>query len=88
MPSFMSGSKNVDDFDNETNFTYARSQFEILLTHQISLFVLILFHHIQGNVTVTVTWNPILASWPRRRRIGPGGRLYVTLIVRHIVAYA
>ena len=40
------------------------------------------------NVTVNVIYKPILASRPRSRRLCLGVRLYVTLIVRHIEAYA
>ena len=39
--------------------TYARPQIEILLTIQISLIALILFCHLQGNETVSVTYNPV-----------------------------
>ena len=48
----------------------------------------ILFYNIQGNVTVSVTYNPTLARWPGSRRTGPGEGSYVTLIIKHIVTYA
>ena len=64
--------------------TYARPQIEISLTHQISLIALILFCHIQGNVTVSGTYNPNFASRPRSIRICPGVRLQTTCIIRHI----
>ena len=50
-------------------------QYEISLTHQIILTVLILFYHIQVNVTVSVTYKPILANRSRRRRICTGVKL-------------
>ena len=76
MPSFISGSKDVDDFDNRKCIvTYATPQHEISIVHQISLIVLILFYYKQDKLTVSVTHIPILASRPRRRRICPGGRL-------------
>ena len=46
------------------------------------------FCHIQGNLSVSVTCTPILANRVRSRRICLGVRLYVTLIVKHIVTYA
>ena len=67
---------------------YASPQFKLSLTHEVGLVVLILFYHIQGNVAVSLSNNPILASRPRSRRICPGGRLQFTLIVKQIVTYA
>ena len=67
---------------------YAWPQFEVSLTHEIGLIVLIFFYHIQGNIIVSVTYRTILASRPRIRRIWLGVSLYMTLIVWHIVAYA
>ena len=61
-------------------------QFEISLTQQISLIVLILFYHKQGNVTASVTHTPNLGSRPRSRHICSRVRLKVTLIVRDILA--
>ena len=58
--------------------TYAWPQFEISLTHEISLIVLILFYHMQGNETLRVTNTPILASRPRSRRLCPRVSLYIT----------
>ena len=55
--------------------TYAWPEFETSLTHEINLIVLILFYHIQGNVTLRVTFTPILASRPRSRRVCSGVRL-------------
>ena len=72
----------------EHTVKYDWPQFEISLNHQISLTVPILFYNIHGNVTVSVTYNPTFASWPRRRRTWPGVILYETLIVRYIVTYA
>ena len=66
---------------------HAWPQFGISLTHLICLIVLIVFYPIHGNVTVSVTYNLILASWPRRRRKCPGVRLRTTSIIRHIVSY-
>ena len=40
------------------------------------------------NVTVNINYKPILASRPRCRRICPGVRLKVTLLIKHIVTYA
>ena len=68
--------------------TYAWPRLGISLPHQISIIVLIIFHHKQGNVTVNVTYPPKLASRPRSRRLGLWVRLYVTLIARHTVTYA
>ena len=34
---------------------YASPQFEVSLTHEVGLIVLIFFYHIQGNITVIVT---------------------------------
>ena len=73
---------------NKRIVTYAWPQFEIALTHQISLVVLILFYHIQANVTVSVSYNLNRASWPKSRRTFQGVRLQVTLIITHIVAMA
>ena len=66
----------------------ASPQFELILPHQGRFILLIIFYHIQGNVIVIVTFTPILDSRPRRRRLYLGVRLYVTLIVSDIVAYA
>ena len=41
--------------------------FELQLTHEFSLIVLIFFHHMQGNVTVSVSYTPILDSRQRSR---------------------
>ena len=69
--------------------SHAWPQFIISLTHQISLIVLIYFYQIQCNVTVHVTYAPFLASWSRRdRRICPGVKLQVNLLIKHIVTYA
>ena len=65
---------------------YAGPQLEISLTQYVSLIVQIIFYHIQGYVTVSVTLTPILDSRPSSRRICPGLRLMVTLIVRLIAA--
>ena len=68
--------------------TYALPQFEISLTHEISLIVLILFYHTQCNENARVTNTPILSSRPRSHRICPGASLWMTLIFRRIAAYA
>ena len=66
--------------------TSAWSQFEISLTHQISLIIIMCV--IVYNVTVNLIYKPIIASLPRSRRTCPGVRLWLTLIIRHIAAYA
>ena len=55
--------------------TYACPQFEISLTNQVNLIVLIYFYRVQGNVTVSVTYSPILESRLTSRRICPGVRM-------------
>ena len=67
---------------------YAWTQFGISLTRQIRLIVLILIYYMHGNVTVSLTLTPILGSRPRSRLTRSGVRLQVTLIVRHVLAYA
>ena len=67
--------------------SYILTGFEISLTNQINLIVLMFFYHILGNVTVNLTYILILSSRPRSRRICPGVRLRSTLIIRHIVSY-
>ena len=53
--------------------TYAEPQLETSLTHKVSHNNV--FYHIQGNVTVNVNYNSILASRPRSRSKCPGVRL-------------
>ena len=82
----MTGSKTVYDFNSQTQCTICRPQFEISLTHQTNLILIMCV--LMDNVTVIVNYNPILGSRPWCRRLCPGVRLDVTLIVWHIVAYA
>ena len=68
---------------------YASPQFKLSLTHEVGLVVLILFYHIQGNVTVSVTYTLILARRPRSRSLCQGVRMQMTLIVvRYIGTFA
>ena len=80
----MSVSKIKDDLNSQTycniyltticNFINKPNQFN-------SINVL---YRILGQMTVNLTYTPILASWPRSLRICPGVRLQTTLIIRHI----
>ena len=68
--------------------TYTWPQIGISLTHQIILTVLILFYHLQDNVTVSMTYTPIIANRPRAVVYVRETDCCLTLRVRHIVAYA
>ena len=66
--------------------SYIWTGFEISITNQINLTVLMFFYRIMWNATVNLTFTPIVARMPRSIRICPGVWLR-TLIIRHIVSY-
>ena len=88
MPSYMSGREIVGYYNSQTYCSICLTSSWNIINTSFSLIVLIFFYHIQGYVTVSVTYNPILASMPRFRRFNPSARMWMTLLIKHIVTYA
>ena len=70
------------------NYTYARIQYDLSLTLQINLTILLCFTMFHSNITVKVSYN-ISSAWTLRSlRICPGVWFWMTQIIKHSLTYA